>query len=93
MQNVVYFFYPNLPGGGYVRGATKELEKQTLDYAYPIIREACESAPVNCAFVDTRGLFGDATADFQDGIHPTVPNFNKIAGAVWQTMVDRCVAQ
>jgi hypothetical protein len=92
VENVVYFFYPHLPGGGIIFG-NKALEKQTLDYAFPIVQEACESAPLNCIFVDTRGLFPDTGGEFQDGIHPTVPNIKKIAGKVWKTMVDNCIAQ
>ncbi len=92
VEEVVYFFYPNLPGGGILFG-NKELEKKTLDFAFPIVKEVCDSAPLNCTFVDTRGLFGETPGDFQDGIHPTVPNLQKIAGKVWQTMVDNCIAQ
>jgi hypothetical protein len=92
VENVVYFFYPNLPGGGVIFG-NKDLEKKTLDYAFPLVKEACDTAPLNCMFVDTRGLFPDTADQFQDGIHPTVPNINKIAGKVWQTMVDNCIAQ
>ncbi len=92
VTNVIYFFYPTLPGGG--AGGKKDLENKTLDYAYPLVKKACdEAAPVKCHFVDTRGLFGDTAADFQDGIHPTAPNTNKIVAAVWKKMQETCVAQ
>lgn len=91
VENVVYFFYPYLSGGGI--GGDKAMTKQTLDYAYPLVRAACETAPVNCVFVDTRGVIGEAETDFDDGVHPTKPNIEKIAGKVWQTMVDSCIAQ
>jgi hypothetical protein len=91
VENVVYFFYPHLPGGGL--GGTKSLEDATLDYSLPITRESCEGAPVHCVFVDTVGLFGETAGDFQDGIHPTVANINKISAAVWDAMVTECVAQ
>ena len=91
VENVVYFFYPHLPGGDL--GGKKELENATIDYAIPLVKKTCEDAPVNCFFVDTRGLFGDAVSDFQDGVHPTIVNNNKIAGAVWKTMQQQCIAQ
>jgi len=91
VENVVYFFYPHLPGGGL--GGNKELSNKTLDYAIPLVKQTCEEAPLNCVFVDSRGLFGDAPEDFQDGIHPIVENNNKIAGAVWQAMQRECIAQ
>lgn len=91
VEDVVYFFYPHLPGGDL--GGKKELENATVDYAIPLVKGACDEAPLNCVFVDTRGLFGDAVTDFQDGVHPTVENNNKIAGAVWAAMMRECIAQ
>jgi len=96
VENVVYFFYPHLPGGGL--GGNKELTNQTIDYA--IDREGsdnavtvCDNAPLNCVFVDTRGLFPAEAVEFQDGIHPTVANTQKISGSVWQAMKAGCIAQ
>lgn len=92
VEDVVYFFYPHLPGDGL--GGDKELSNKTVDYAVPLVKKTCEEAEgLRCVFVDTRGLFGTAASDFQDGIHPTVANINKIAGAVWQTMQAECIAQ
>jgi hypothetical protein len=91
VEDVVYFFYPYLPGGGI--GGDKEITRKTLDYAMPMVRETCESAPLNCVFVDTRGLFGDTPGDFQDGVHPTVANIQKISAHVFKTMQRECIAQ
>ena len=92
VEDVVYFFYPYLPGGGL--GGSKDLTKQTLDYAIPLIQQTCESTALpRCTFVDTRGVIGEEPGDFQDGVHPTVANINKIAGAVWERMVAECIAQ
>ncbi len=91
VEDVVYFFYPHLPGG---RGTSKELTNQTIDYALPVVKKACDDAPLNCFFVDTRGLFGTTTDDFRgDAIHPTPVNSNKIAAAVWKKMQAECIAQ
>lgn len=91
VENVVYFFYPHLPGGGL--GGDKALSNQTVDYAIPLVKQTCEEAPLNCVFVDTRGLFGEESSDFQDGIHPTVENIQKISAKVWDTMQNECIAQ
>jgi hypothetical protein len=91
VEHVIYFFYPHLPGGGL--GGTKALEDASVDYAIPLVQAACADAPLDCVFVDTRGLFGEAVADFQDGIHPTVPNIQKISAKVWDVMTQACIAQ
>lgn len=96
VQDVVYFFYPHLPGGGL--GGNKELTNATVDYAIdrmdgPNVASVCANAPLNCIFVDTRGLFPAQPAEFQDGIHPTVANTQKISRRVWEAMKGGCIAQ
>jgi hypothetical protein len=91
VEHVVFFSYPHLPGGG--NGGPKEIENATLDYFIPAMKEVCDTAPLDCVFIDTRGLFGDAVTDFQDGIHPIIDNTNKISAAVWAAMTTKCIAQ
>lgn len=92
VENVIYFFYPHLPDGGFVSGAKNE----TLDYAYPIVRDLCESAEgTNCIFVDTRDAFEGHQNEYflDDGIHPNDAGAQVIADLLWETMVENCVAQ
>lgn len=91
VERVVYFFYPHLPDGGFVQGAKNE----TLDYAYPLVEEICASAPLDCVFVDTRpGFEGHQDEYFIfDGVHPNDAGSAVIAQAVWDAMVDNCIAQ
>jgi hypothetical protein len=81
VENVIYFFYPHLPGGGL--GGDKQLSNDTIDYALEgrgddSLPQLCADAPVSCHFLDTRGLFPDEEVEFQDGIHPIDTNTHKM---------------
>jgi len=95
VQDVIYFFYPNLPGGGL--GGTNP--NVILNFAYPHAQALCDDAVTNtggrlhCHFIDMRPVF-DGHADwFQaDGIHPTAPAHDAMADEIWGLMHDRCIA-
>lgn len=103
VQDIVYFFYPHIPGGGLISGPNPN---QILDYALPRAREVCESAAaftggaLRCHFVDMvpafegkTGLFSDAVSDAGDGVHPNSQGSKVMAAEVWKTMEQACIGQ
>ena len=88
VKSVVYYFYPHLPTGG------KQYVNTTLDYAFPLVKAACDTAPIPCYFVDTRPPFeGHPEYIGSDGIHPTTAGSDVIAGLIWGVMKQQCIAQ
>lgn len=103
VEQVVYLFYPHIPGGGLISGPNPNA---ILDYALPIIREVCESAvdltlgKLTCHFADMvppfegrPELFSDAFSPTGDGVHPNSEGSKVMAGVVWEIMQDNCIAQ
>jgi lysophospholipase L1-like esterase len=89
VQEVIYFFYPHLPGTSFLAPATLN---QTLDYAAPRAKEVCESSTVlDCSFIDTRPAF-EGHSDYigLDGIHPTAAGSQVIAQLIWAVMQENC---
>jgi lysophospholipase L1-like esterase len=98
VKNVLYFFYPHLDStksdGLLVGGATAVNE--TLDYAYPLVRAACEgSVAPKCFFVDTRPAFEGHTDEYikSDRVHPSPAGAAVLAGLLWAAMAEHCIAQ
>ena len=96
VRDVVYFFYPHIPGGGLISGPTPN---PMLDYSMPLAREVCESAlertggrmiPV---FEGKTGLFADAVSEAGDGVHPNSMGSKVMAEEVWRVMKQDCVGQ
>jgi lysophospholipase L1-like esterase len=103
IRDVVYFFYPHIPGGGLISGPTPN---PMLDYALPFARDVCESAlertsgRMKCHFIDLvpvfegkTGLFADAISEAGDGVHPNSMGSKVIAAEVWRVMQASCVGQ
>ncbi|MFI5306440.1 MAG: SGNH/GDSL hydrolase family protein [Polyangiales bacterium] len=92
VQQVVWFFYPNLdPGLG-----AGSMPNNILSYGFPIMQKMCEGATaVKCHFVDIRPAFMGMNAQYIgfDGIHPTLAGSTAIAGLIWDTMKANCIAQ
>jgi lysophospholipase L1-like esterase len=88
VQKVIYFFYPHLPT---TRFPSVNI---MLDYAYPLVQAVCQASPVPCEFIDTRSAFNGNDASFigPDDIHPTNAGSDAIAGLIWSTMQQECVA-
>ena len=64
-----------------------------MDYAYPLIEQACESAAIPCSFIDTRPAFqGHPEYIGLDNIHPTTAGSDVIAGLIWGVMQQECIA-
>ena len=90
VQEVIYFWYPDLPGGG-LGGSRPHVMN---GYAAPIMREACEAnTEVKCSFIDTRPAFAGHAEYISpaDNTHPTAAGSRVIADLIWRVMVDRCV--
>lgn len=103
IADVVYFFYPHIPGGGLISGPTPN---PMLDYAMPLARDVCESAlertqgRMKCHFIDMipvfegkTGLFADQISEMGDGVHPNAMGSKVIAQEVWRVMTQACVGQ
>jgi lysophospholipase L1-like esterase len=96
VEAVVYFFYPHLPRFSLLGGPSPNT---MLDYALPLVREACESVEgIPCYFVDLGPSFDDGSGFARpelisiDGIHPTDAGAALMAEAVWRAMQDHCLA-
>ena len=103
VRDVIYFFYPHIPGGGLISGPTPN---PILDYALPRARDVCNSSlertdgRMKCHFVDLvpvfegkMGLFADAVSEAGDGVHPNSMGSKVIAEEVWRVMTEDCVGQ
>jgi hypothetical protein len=88
VQKILYYFYPHLPTSG------KPYVNDTLDYAFPLIKKACDASPVPCFMVDSRPAFeGHPEYIGPDGIHPTTAGSDVLAGLIWAEMQQACIAQ
>jgi hypothetical protein len=88
VKSVIYYFYPHLPTTG------KPYVNTTIDYAFPLVKDACDKAVIPCFFVDTRPPFeGHPEYIGPDGIHPTTAGSDVIAGLIWSVMQQQCIAQ
>jgi len=103
VKDIVYFFYPHIPGGGLISGPTPN---PILDYALPKAKEACESSlertegRMRCTFVDMvpafegkAGLFADDLGEAGDGVHPNFEGSKVMAAEIWRVMQDKCIGQ
>jgi hypothetical protein len=96
MKDVIYIFYPHIPGGGF--GGMNP--NAILDYSLPMARDLCAQAQSNtsgklrCHFVDLQPVFSghdDWFAD--DGIHENSLGSAAMAKEVVKLMKDKCIAQ
>jgi len=57
-----------------------------LDYATPLMQEACNNASLRCLFVDPIDAFADQSGLIQiDGLHPTEKGSRVLAALIWET--------
>src|SRR5690606_34719058 len=93
VEKVVYFFYPDSVGS--FGGPGSSLQNCLEEYR-PKIRELCNSlqAP-KCYWIDLAetSWAGNEAAYTSDGIHPNQQGSKVTAEAIWNTMVENCVAQ
>jgi lysophospholipase L1-like esterase len=103
VKDIVYFFYPHIPGGGLISGPTPNA---ILDYALPRAKDACDSSlertggRMRCTFVDMvpvfegkTGLFADDFSEAGDGVHPNFEGSKAMAEEIWSVMQDKCIGQ
>jgi hypothetical protein len=96
MKDVIYLFYPHIPGGGF--GGMNP--NYILDYSLPLARDLCAQATTNtsgklrCHFIDLVPLFeGHADWFADDGIHENAMGSAQMAKATVKLMKDKCIAQ
>jgi hypothetical protein len=97
VTDTVYFFYPEVPEGTVLGGTNPNA---ILNYSLPKAREQCESAfeltggRMRCHFVDMIPVFAGHSEYFAAAdIHPNTMGSAAMAAAIWDVMVDACVAQ
>ncbi|MET0386962.1 MAG: SGNH/GDSL hydrolase family protein [Polyangiales bacterium] len=97
IRDVVYMFYPHVPGGGPIAG---ENPNAMLDYALPMAKQLCDDAvtktegKLRCHFIDLVPVFeGHPDWFADDNIHPSPLGSAAMAKEVIARMKDECIAQ
>jgi hypothetical protein len=88
---VVYFFYPD-PEGMFASGGLKPC----LDELRPKMKAICDGLTTpKCYWLDLRETSWDGNElnYTTDGIHPNGEGSRVTAEAIWEVMVENCVAQ
>ena len=87
-EKVVYFFYPDPIGGNFAS------LKACLDELRPQMKAMCDglTAP-KCYWLDLRDVWNGHPEYTSDGIHPTTEGSVATGDAIWEVMVENCVAQ
>jgi hypothetical protein len=87
-EKVVYFFYPD-PIGGNFAGL-----KTCLDELRPQMKAKCDAlTSPKCYWLDLRDVWNGHPEYTDDGIHPTTAGSVATGDAIWEVMVENCVAQ
>jgi hypothetical protein len=96
VRDVVYLFYPHIPGGGF--GGMNP--NAILDYSLPMARDLCTGAEtrtegkLHCHFVDLVPVFeGHPDWFADDGIHENSLGSAAMAQEVMKVLKDKCIAQ
>lgn len=86
VTDAVVFFYPN---------PEDEALRANFDVLRPLIRSACDGAPLACHFLDLRPVFDGNEAEYLEpgGVLPTQAGAEATARAIWSVMQRSCVAQ
>jgi lysophospholipase L1-like esterase len=87
-EKVVYFFYPDPIGSNFNN------LKSCLDALRPDMKALCDglTAP-KCYWLDLREVWNGHNEYTSDGIHPTTAGSQATGNAIWEVMVENCVAQ
>jgi hypothetical protein len=97
MKDVIYVFYPHIPGGGFGGMSPNSI----LEYSLPLARDLCEQAEattggkLRCHFLDLQPVFKDHPVDWfaDDGIHENEKGSAQMAKEVVAIFKDKCIAQ
>ncbi|WP_233562211.1 SGNH/GDSL hydrolase family protein [Sorangium cellulosum] len=88
VEKVLYFFYPDPIGNQF------SSLKSCLDTLRPKMKELCDGlTSPKCYWLDLRPVWNGHNDYTQDGIHPTAAGSIATGDAVWESMVENCVAQ
>jgi lysophospholipase L1-like esterase len=87
-EKVVFFFYPDPIGANF------SSLKSCLDALRPDMKAICDGleAP-KCYWLDLRDVWNGHNEYTADGIHPTTEGSQATGDAIWDVMVENCVAQ
>lgn len=98
IQDVIYLYYPHIPGS--LLGIFATSPNEILDYSLPMARSLCErtaaetQGAMRCHFLDLQPIFeGHAELFAEDGIHENAAGSAVIAKEVVKLMKGRCIAQ
>jgi lysophospholipase L1-like esterase len=98
VQDVVYIYYPRIPGS--LLGIFATSPNEILDYASPLARQVCEQAEADtqgalrCHFLDLQPIFEGHPEWFaDDGIHENAQGSAVIAREVAALFEAHCIAQ
>jgi hypothetical protein len=87
-EKVVYFFYPDPIGGNFAS------LKACLDELRPQMKAICDGlTQPKCYWLDLREIWDGHPEYTSDGIHPTTEGSIATGDAIWEVMVEHCVAQ
>lgn len=87
-EKVVYFFYPDPIGSQF------SSLKSCLDSLRPQMKAMCDGlTSPKCYWLDQREIWDGHGEYTQDGIHPTTAGSVASGQAIWDVMVENCVAQ
>ena len=87
-EKVVYFFYPDPIGGNFAS------LKSCLDELRPQMKAICDGlTSPKCYWLDLREIWDGHPEYTSDGIHPTTEGAIATGDAIWDVMVENCVAQ
>jgi hypothetical protein len=96
IKDVIYIYYPHIPGGGFGGMNPNVL----LDYSLPMARDLCTraeadtSGQLRCHFLDLQPIFeGQSTWFADDGIHENSMGSAVMAKETVKIMKDKCIAQ
>jgi hypothetical protein len=96
IRDVIYMFYPHIPGGGFGGMNPNYL----LDYSLPMAKALCDGAEMRtqgklrCHFLDLVPVFeGHSDWFADDGIHENSMGSAAMAKEVVKLAKDRCIAQ